>query len=154
MKLCEYDLCQEILTRKEKESLRDFKKRRFCGYVCRNKARLDPEKTKYQTVKVDGKTQRLHRVILEEHLGRKLENDEITHHVDGDTHNNDPENLVAMRAGEHSRLHNSKYPVYRNCANCGKSFHRKAGKRGGKNERKTCSEKCRRILQEQTKAKK
>ena len=46
-----------------------------------------------------------HRLIMEEHLGRKLSSDEIVHHIDGDKHNNDILNLTIMSRSEHSRWH-------------------------------------------------
>ena len=48
---------------------------------------------------------KLHRLIMEEHLGRKLTSDEIVHHIDGNKLNNDISNLQVMTRGEHSRLH-------------------------------------------------
>lgn len=46
-----------------------------------------------------------HRLIMEEHLGRKLERDENIHHKDGNKLNNKIENLELMSTVEHSRLH-------------------------------------------------
>lgn len=48
---------------------------------------------------------KLHRLIMEEHLGRKLTSNEIVHHIDGNKLNNDITNLKVMTRGEHSRLH-------------------------------------------------
>jgi len=46
-----------------------------------------------------------HRVVAEQMLDRKLEPDEIAHHIDGDRQNNEPANLCVMRFGEHMSLH-------------------------------------------------
>lgn len=46
-----------------------------------------------------------HRVVAEEKLGRPLRSGEIVHHLDGDIHNNDPENLHVTTQGEHIRIH-------------------------------------------------
>jgi hypothetical protein len=46
-----------------------------------------------------------HRLVMEEVLGRYLESDEIVHHVDGNKSNNDPDNLIAMKRGEHVTRH-------------------------------------------------
>ena len=46
-----------------------------------------------------------HRMIMEEHLGRKLESNEVVHHIDGNKHNNDILNLTIMSRSEHSRWH-------------------------------------------------
>ncbi len=45
-----------------------------------------------------------HRRIMEEHLGRKLAQNEVVHHIDGDGFNNDISNLKLMTASEHARL--------------------------------------------------
>lgn len=48
---------------------------------------------------------REHRVLMERHLGRKLEPWEIVHHRDGDTANNAIENLEVMEFGAHTGAH-------------------------------------------------
>jgi hypothetical protein len=49
--------------------------------------------------------QRLHRKIMEDFLGRKLNSDEIVHHIDGNTFNNNISNLKIVTKEEHIRLH-------------------------------------------------
>ena len=46
-----------------------------------------------------------HRYIMEQHLGRKLNDNEIVHHIDGNKLNNDISNLKVMTKGEHSSFH-------------------------------------------------
>lgn len=46
-----------------------------------------------------------HRVVAEEMLGRPLERGEIVHHIDGNKHNNNPENLSVMTQSQHIREH-------------------------------------------------
>jgi hypothetical protein len=46
-----------------------------------------------------------HRVIMEDHLGRKLRSDEIVHHKDENKTNNLIENLAVMSASEHAKHH-------------------------------------------------
>ena len=53
-------------------------------------------KNKYTYKTVNGKKNRLHRHIMEEYLGRKLESHEHVYHVDGDSINNDVNNLIVI----------------------------------------------------------
>lgn len=48
---------------------------------------------------------REHRLIMEKKLGRYLTKKEIVHHVDGNTLNNNIENLAVMTQGEHIKEH-------------------------------------------------
>ncbi|WP_288750518.1 HNH endonuclease signature motif containing protein [uncultured Corynebacterium sp.] len=47
----------------------------------------------------------VHRVVAEQKIGRPLHSDEIVHHIDGDIHNNAPENLQVMTQSDHINLH-------------------------------------------------
>lgn len=46
-----------------------------------------------------------HRIIIENHLGRLLDKNEIIHHIDGNKKNNDISNLQVMKALEHVSYH-------------------------------------------------
>lgn len=46
-----------------------------------------------------------HRVVMEKKLGRALVRGEIVHHIDGNRHNNKPENLQLMTQSEHWNVH-------------------------------------------------
>jgi len=47
----------------------------------------------------------LHAVVMEEHIGRPLQPDEVVHHIDRNKHNNDLSNLQLMTRAAHTRLH-------------------------------------------------
>lgn len=47
-----------------------------------------------------------HIVVAEKILGRKLNPDEIVHHIDEDKRNNDPYNLAVMTRSDHTTYHN------------------------------------------------
>lgn len=59
--------------------------------------------SKNNYVKLKGR--HMHRVVMEQVLGRKLLKGEIVHHIDGDKWNNSPENLKVMTQSEHIKLH-------------------------------------------------
>ena len=48
-----------------------------------------------------------HILVLEKKLGRPLLPDEVTHHLDGNTKNNHPDNLEVTSRSEHGRMHHS-----------------------------------------------
>jgi hypothetical protein len=50
-------------------------------------------------------SKRLHRILAEQKIGRKLYPNEIVHHIDGDKLNNSIDNLQIMTNSEHTKLH-------------------------------------------------
>jgi hypothetical protein len=46
-----------------------------------------------------------HRKIAEDFIGRKLLYNEVVHHLDGNSKNNNISNLIVMQRGDHVRLH-------------------------------------------------
>ena len=59
----------------------------------------------YKFVSVDGRRIAEHRWIMEMALGRRLRSDEVVHHIDLDTLNNERWNLMVMSRSDHQRLH-------------------------------------------------
>jgi len=55
-----------------------------------------------------------YRLVIEEHLGRKLSRREIVHHINEIIDDDRIENLQVMSISEHMKLHNSgeKHPMY------------------------------------------
>lgn len=63
-------------------------------------------KGKYKIVySDDGSETTFHRNLMEKHLGKKLGDNEVVHHIDGDKNNNDINNLKVMSRKEHAQLH-------------------------------------------------
>ncbi|MDD5021769.1 MAG: HNH endonuclease [Endomicrobiaceae bacterium] len=59
----------------------------------------------YKALKVSGKRIDEHRYIMENYLGRKLNSDEVVHHINGDKSDNSINNLCVMSKSEHASLH-------------------------------------------------
>lgn len=91
---------------------------RFCGKSCSDKAKstgLMPvgfkkknnkkENHPYKVIMINGKRKRLHRWIMENKLGRKLERWEHVHHINGNKKDNRIENLEILTAKEHNKIH-------------------------------------------------
>ena len=47
----------------------------------------------------------MHRIVMENHLKRVLNENEVVHHKDGNKHNNDIANLEVLERGLHSKHH-------------------------------------------------
>lgn len=78
--------------------------------------------TRTRLIYRNGKKVRAHRWIMEQHLGRKLLDDEQVHHKDGNPLNNALENLEVLSTREHMRLHKCQEWETRVCPVCGKPF--------------------------------
>jgi predicted nucleic acid-binding Zn ribbon protein len=100
-----------------------------------------------------------HRYVMEQYLGRQLEEDEVVHHIDCNIANNRLDNLLLLSRAMHSKLHfwidtgcfiHESYnrdrtaigktrtiePAY--CENCGKTLQNK--------QKKTCSVECSKVI--------
>jgi hypothetical protein len=54
-------------------------------------------KYKYPYMTINGKKKRLHRHVMESHLGRLLESYEHVYHINGDCFDNRIENLIIIK---------------------------------------------------------
>lgn len=59
----------------------------------------------YRSFKIGKKTIREHRLVMEKHLGRKLEPWEHIHHIDENKLNNSIDNLQIISAQDHAKEH-------------------------------------------------
>jgi predicted Zn-ribbon and HTH transcriptional regulator len=76
---------------------------------------------KYVVREDNGKNDVEHRVIMEQHLGRKLMYNEVVHHKDGNHKNNVISNLELISRSNHGRHHaKPNYMIGVRCSYCGK----------------------------------
>lgn len=111
-----------------------------CSKSCAaRKPRLASEHKTYRSMLYNGRLERVHRVVYIEHHGPIPEGHHV-HHIDGDIHNNDPGNLVAVTPREHRGIHMGVlHPVEKVCGACGETYaptHRNRGRS------KFCSNEC------------
>lgn len=89
-----------------------------------------------------------HRIIMENHLGRLLDSDEVVHHKDGNKKNNSITNLQVMTAKDHCSHHANEIGetmLQLKCPNCGNIFSKPRNKTHiGKSQGKStfCSASC------------
>ncbi len=97
-------------------------KKFYCSFSCKGKALktyglhygfkktrfTDKKYSDYKWVWNGTRMKAEHRVIMENHLDRKLEKWEIVHHINENPKDNRIENLQLMTAQEHGKIHKKK----------------------------------------------
>jgi hypothetical protein len=83
-------------------------------------------KVKYHPNATENNYVLMHRVVVENHIGRYLTADEIVHHKNEDKKDNDIANLELMTNAEHARLHatTGRTLIKLICPECDKEFER------------------------------
>jgi hypothetical protein len=83
-------------------------KRRSCGEPgCRaaNVSWVGITSDGYKKTIIDGRQKLIHRLVVEENLGRKLNPSEVVHHINGVKTDNRLLNLAVQDRSDHSRMH-------------------------------------------------
>lgn len=98
---------------------------KYCSRVCRGTATKGPGNPNWKggkSVRHDGRTLKFvpsdyrghrsngpyvleYRLVMEQHLGRFLRDDEVVHHINGDPNDNRIDNLEVLSRAEHAREH-------------------------------------------------
>lgn len=87
----------------------------------------------------------LHRVIVENNIGRLLTAEEVVHHINHDRKDNRIENLQVMTQSEHASLHSKKSKLVElRCPMCGCVFIRRRAQSclGRQRSSSSCSRSC------------
>jgi hypothetical protein len=80
-------------------------KKGICNYPKKSKPYFD-KSTGYWRISINGKEMKYHRYLMEQKLKRKLNEEEVVHHIDNNVNNNDLNNLLLFRSkSEHLKYH-------------------------------------------------
>lgn len=109
----ECPVCKKSFGRETCRQLSDFKEKKFCSHSCFTKQNVGNKhpywkggiKTRPDGYIRDSRTDRyIHRIVMENFIGRKLLPKEHVHHIDGNTSNNVIDNLLILTHSEHAKL--------------------------------------------------
>jgi hypothetical protein len=77
------------------------------------------------TTLISGRYVYEHRYVAEQQMGRLLRKGEVVHHINGDIHDNRPDNLIVRSFSRHLRDHRpAALVVTLTCPTCGRVFER------------------------------
>lgn len=134
--------CGAVMFRPKKMAFSMWESRRYCSHKCAGRHKPG-DRVEYRRVKEGKKRRPLHRVLMEEYLGRALAAGEYVHHKNGDKHDNRIENLEVMSSLAHGRLHHLRLPLSKPCVVCGAVFTPHKTKR---RRQQTCGPECKSAL--------
>ena len=79
-------------------------KRVTCSKACFDALQTRPDGQRYRTMTVAGRRVYVHRWVMEQVLGRRLERREQVHHLNGNKHDNRLQNLQVVDIADHAVL--------------------------------------------------
>ncbi len=80
---------------------------------------------KYKKLSINGRKIDEHRYIIEQHLDRKLDRNELVHHIDGNKRNNELYNLELIPIREHVKKHIAQGDLFTITSEISKEFAKK-----------------------------